>query len=150
MNTYNKLSDFYKKIRIMENISGILHWDSSTMMPNNSFRARSEELAFLSSMQQKFLRSEQLGHALEMVKEDELNDWQKANVREIRLNRANALAVDTRLVELLTKASSEGKVIWEQARKAKDFKMFAPQLKKIISLSRDIGKALQEYFKRDT
>lgn len=150
MNTYIKLSNFYKKIKTLENITGILHWDSSTMMPKNSFKARSEELALLSSIQQKFLRSDQLGHALDNVHQDNLNDWQKANIREIKLSRDNALAVDTRLVELLIRATNEGKIYWEKALKANDFKIFAPHLKKIISLSRDIGKSRQKYFKKDT
>jgi carboxypeptidase Taq len=150
MTSYIKIADFYKKIKILKNVGGILHWDSSTMMPKHSFKARAEEMALLSSIQQKFLRSEQFGNALENIQYDDLDDWQKANIREMKSSRDNALAVETRLIELFTKATAEGKVVWEKARKDNNFQLFAPHLKKIISLARDIGKARQEYFKKDS
>ena len=150
MSTYNKISEFYSKISTLENISGILHWDSSTMMSKNSCEARSNELSLLSSIQQKFLSSNQLGAVLEKVDESKLNDWQKANIREIKLRRDNALAVDSKLTELFVKATTEGKSVWAQARSKNDFKLFAPHLKKIISLTKEIATARQKHFNRRT
>lgn len=149
MNAYNKVSDFYKKISLLRNIGGILHWDSSTMMPKNSCKERSEELALLASLGQKFLCSERFGSALDSVSDNKLNDWQKANIREIKLARDNALAVDPKLTESFVKATTEGKAIWSKARSKNDFKLFAPHLKKTISLVREIAQSRQKYFKRD-
>lgn len=150
MSTYNKISDFYKKISLLGNVSGILHWDSSTMMPRNSCKERSEELALLASLSQKFLCSEQFGCALEGVSDNKLSDWQKANIREIKLSRDSALAVDPKLTEFFVKTTTEGKAIWAKARSKNDFKLFAPHLKKTLSLVREIAQSRQKHFKRET
>jgi carboxypeptidase Taq len=146
MNKYIELCKFYRKIKQFGNIAGIIHWDTATMMPLGAAKYRAEDMATLHSSIHQMLSSNQLGDIITSINEASLDEWQKANVREIKLARKNALAVETHLVELATKATTECEMIWRKARKNNDFKMLSPYLQKVISLTRDIAKSKAEYF----
>ena len=93
MNKYNALCKFYRKVKQFENIAGIINWDTATMMPSGASKYRAEDTATLHSFIHQIVSSNQLGGLIESVDESRLDKWQKANVREIKLARNNALSV---------------------------------------------------------
>ncbi len=150
IHTYSKLCNFYRKINNFDNIASIIHWDMSTNIPKDSMKYRSEELATLQSMTHKLLISEQFGDLLSSVKKARLNDWQKANLNEMHNIRKNALAVETRLLEVHTKTAAECEMLWRQARKDNDFKSLIPVFRKVISITKDIGDSRGDYLGMST
>ena len=50
MKSYKKLKEIFREASLSSDIAGILHWDMSTMMPDNSRNQRAEQLAYLSKL----------------------------------------------------------------------------------------------------
>jgi len=57
MTSYDKLKQIFHEAALSSDISGILHWDMSTMMPKNSRENRAEQLAYLSKIRHKLISS---------------------------------------------------------------------------------------------
>lgn len=146
LHSYSKLCNFYRKIHNLGNLASIVHWDKATNMPVGSARSRGDEMATLKSMIHKLLVSDQFGDLIAAASDKRLNEWQKANIREMKRVRDNALAIETRLLEILIKSSSECEMQWREARKHNDFKSLIPNFRKVISITQDIAQARGEYF----
>jgi len=146
MNKYKELCEFYRKIKHLENIAGIIHWDTATTMPIGSAEYRAEDTATLHSIMHQMLSSNQLGDLIAAIEDPHLDSWQRANIREIIRSRKNALALEPRLVELATKETTVCEMVWRTARKNNDFKMLLPNLQKVISITIDIAKSRGDYF----
>lgn len=146
LHSYSKLCNFYRKIHNLNNLVGIIHWDMSVNMPNGSAKSRGDELASLKSLIHKLLISEQFGDLIASVSSNRLNDWQKANLREMKKQRDNALAIETRLLEVLTKTSTECEMQWREAKANNDFKSLIPIFRKVLYITKDIATARGEYF----
>jgi carboxypeptidase Taq len=144
--SYSALSKFYCKIAQINRIINLLSWDASTMMPSGSVNSRSEDLALLESQSHELLISTELGDLIQSAKHDHLDQWQKANVREIERERGNALAISAELVSELTKASSECEMVWRTARKQNDFPMLLPSLARVVDLTREVAASRADYF----
>ncbi len=144
-NKYSILCNFYRRITNLANITGILYWDTATMMPKAVAKYRAEDAAALQKIIHQLLSSNQLGDILESVDVSNLNNWQQANVKEIRRIRNNTLSLDSSLVESLTKATTECTAVWSEAKKNNDFKMLLPYFKKVVSLSKKSAKLKAEY-----
>ena len=75
-----------------------------------------------------------------------LEDWQSANLREMRREREHAIATPQNLVSRLAKATARAEVKWLEAKQKSDFAIFAPHLEEVVNLIRDkaglLGKAL--------
>src|SRR5580698_3989489 len=75
-----------------------------------------------------------------------LEDWQIANLREMRRQRDHAIATPVTLVSRLTKAASRAEARWLEARAEGKFETFAPYLEEVVHLVRDkaalLGQAL--------
>ena len=67
----------------------------------------------------------------------QLDDWPLANLREMRRQRDHAIATPPSLIARLAKATARAEVFWVEARKANDFKLFAPHLEEVVHLVRD-------------
>ena len=73
------------------------------------------------------MHSPELADALKQAESEtsELNDWQKANLREARAFHARYTAVDSKLVEELTSTSLATEVAWREMRKNNNWKDFS-------------------------
>jgi carboxypeptidase Taq len=75
-----------------------------------------------------------------------LDDWQRANLREMLRQRDHAIATPVSLIARLARATSVAEVRWAEAREKKDFAVFAPCLDEVLQLVRDkaalLGQAL--------
>ncbi len=75
-----------------------------------------------------------------------LQDWQVANLREMRRQRDHAIATPVSLISRLTRATSRAEVRWLEARQQGKFELFAPHLEEVVHLVRDkaalLGQAL--------
>jgi carboxypeptidase Taq len=76
----------------------------------------------------------------------ELDDWQRANLREMNRQRDHAIATPVSLITRLARATSLAEVHWAEAREKQDFAIFAPHLQEVLQLVRDkaalLGQAL--------
>ena len=146
MNTkaYSELKKIFSKVAIASDIEGILHWDMSTMMPINSRKNRSDQLAFISKIKHDFLSDPDVTQLIQEVNPDFLNKDDKINFKEMKREHLFFSSLPGDLVESLSKASAicEGK--WQEARKNNDFSIVEKSLDELIDLIKLESKILSE------
>ena len=75
-----------------------------------------------------------------------LEDWQPANLREMRRQRDHAIATPQSLIARLAKAFARAEVRWREAREANDFNVLAPHLEEAVKLVRSKAELLGQRF----
>jgi len=148
MDNYKTLEKVFKKLNDIEQAKAVLHWDMATNMPSGGADARVEQLATLGDIHHAILTDEGVGDLLENAgtKGRKLNDWQKANLREMKRAWNHGASVPQKLLSELTKEGAKCEMVWREARKNNDFKTLLPHLKKVVSIVREIAKLKGQAF----
>ncbi|HEV8330834.1 MAG TPA: carboxypeptidase M32 [Steroidobacteraceae bacterium] len=145
---YQQLEQEFKRLHAFRSAASILRWDSAVMMPRGSSDLRGEQLAALETESHALLTSPRVSRLLARAEANSagLEDWQSANLREMRREREHAIATPHNLVSRLAKATARAEVRWVEAKQKSDFAIFAPHLEEVVNLIRDkaglLGKAL--------
>ena len=145
---YQQLEQEFRRLHAFRSAAGILRWDSAVMMPRGSSDLRGEQLAALETESHALLISPRVSRLIERADANAqmLEDWQIANLHEMRRERDHSIATPRTLVSRLAKATSKAEVKWLEAKQKSDFSIFAPHLEEVINLLRDkaslLGKAL--------
>lgn len=147
MNNYQRLEGLFNGLSIIGEIESILGWDNSVMMPHGAVNMRAEQLAYLQKSAQEKLLSPELDDLIANIDLDKLNDWQKANVREMKRSIGHAKAVPTELMVATSIAASKCEMVWRTARKENDFKKVEPLLTELVNLTKQCASAKADYFK---
>ena len=135
---YQNLTALSRELALLGDTEALLSWDQETGMPRDGVAWRAEQLAWLGGeMHRRFTRDEVGGWIADC--EDagfETDSDADANVREWRHAYDRATKLPSSLVEEFEKTRAMAKSVWADARKASDFSRFAPDLEKLIDLSR--------------
>ncbi|HSR71226.1 MAG TPA: carboxypeptidase M32 [Kiloniellales bacterium] len=144
--SYRDLEQRFARIGALREAGGVLHWDLSTMMPPGGAEARSEQLAALRVVCHELLTDPVVGDLLDAAEPetDGLEPWARANLREMRRQWRHATAVDSDLVEALSKAANRCEMIWREARPNSDFAAVLPALTELLGLVRQEAAAKAE------
>ncbi|MDE2349642.1 MAG: carboxypeptidase M32, partial [Gammaproteobacteria bacterium] len=139
LSPYQQLEQEFRRLHAFRGALSLLRWDAAVMMPRGSADVRGEQLAALETEHHALLTTPKVARLLERAEAgaSQLGDWPRANLREMRRQRDHAIAVPPSLVARLAKATSRAEVYWVEARKAGDFKLFAPHLEEVVHLVRD-------------
>ena len=145
---YQQLEQEFRRLHAFRSGASILRWDSAVMMPRGSSDLRGEQLAALETESHALLTSPRVSRLIARAEANiaGLEDWQSANLREMRRERDHAIATPQNLVSRLAKATARAEVKWVEAKQKSDFAIFAPHLEEVVNLLRDkaglLGKAL--------
>ena len=145
---YKQLEQEFKRLYALRGALALLRWDAAVMMPRGSADVRGEQLAALETEQHALLTSPRISRLLDRAQANSqgMQDWQIANLREMRRERDHAIATPVALISRLTKAVSRAEVCWLEARAQGRFEQFAPLLEEVVQLVRDkaalLGQAL--------
>jgi len=147
MSAYQKLEAHFRRAAHLDDAVGMLHWDMSTMMPTGGAEARAEQMATLRGIRHHLIAAEETGDLLAAAEgSNSLNDWQVANLAEMRRDFIHAAAVGDELIEALSKACSHCEMVWREARPESDFAKVLPTLKTVLELYREVAAAKAEAF----
>ena len=141
---YAKLEDRFRRLLVLGQAAGVLHWDMATMMPPGGAEARAEQLAVLTAARHALLTDSETADLLEAAAAAELDEWQRANLREMGRRWRHATALGEDLVEALSKAESACEMAWRAARPAGDFAAVLPNLNVLLGLVRETAAAKGE------
>src|SRR5688572_22584309 len=145
---YKQLEQEWKRLHAFRGAMAVLRWDAAVMMPRGSSDVRGEQLAALETEYHTLLTAPKISRLIDRAQANSqgLEDWQLANLREMRRQRDHAIATPQALVSRLAKATARAEVQWAEARQQHNFALFAPHLEEVIQLMRDkatlLGKAL--------
>lgn len=148
MKQYKALEKQFRRISAINGALAVLGWDQSTMMPEGGAKARAEQVATLSVLRHEWITDPRLGEQLEQAAADAkaLDDWQRANLREMQRQWRHATALNPRLVEARAKASMACELVWRKARRDDEFKPFAKAFRPVLELTREVAAAKSAAF----
>ena len=146
---YQQLEQEFRRLHAFRSAASVLRWDSAVMMPRGSSELRGEQLAAVEGECHSIVTSPRVSRLLERAEANMpgLEDWQQANLKEMRRERDHAIATPQNLVQRLAKATARAEIKWIEARQKSDFSLFAPHLEEVSGLVRNkaelLGKALK-------
>ena len=146
MTAYNQLSRKFKRLHALQEAAGILSWDMSTVMPAGGAEARTEQLATLSVVCHETLTDPVMEDLFDQASAEAsgLSDWAQANLTEMRRRWLHATALESDLVEALSKACKRCEMIWREARPKADFAAVLPAVSEVLNLTRQAAAAKAE------
>ena len=135
------IAEKYKPLWALDSVSALLEWDMETYMPLGSSVQRGFALA-----QTQLIKQERMNQLVNLAARAEklvgLNDFEKGFVRVLKRDVDYYVKVPPKLLEDLIRTSTEGTVVWRDARKKSDFSMFQPYLEKMVGLKREEAEKL--------
>lgn len=137
-----KYEKFLKKIIELNNIGyaqEILMWDQETYMPTKGTAMRGQVQATLSGLYHEKLTDPELVSLVNDLKQEQLEGDAAVNLREIVRRQDRALKIPRDVVMELSDVQSNSYNAWLEARKAQDYKLFAPWLRRIVDLQKKIA-----------
>ena len=140
---YAALEKHFARRAGLQGALGILNWDSRTMMPAAASPARADQVAALEGAIHAALLDPSVGDWLARAESDagDLDDWQRANLAEMRREHRLATAVPADLVEANARDAARCEVIWRTAKAENDFALLLPHLGKVLNHQREIAAA---------
>src|SRR3954447_14216604 len=116
----------------------LLDWDQQTMMPPKGAALRPHHRTTIATIAHERLVDERFGELIDQLcsLNGELDEVQRACVRNARRLRDRSVAVGRDLVRELSLATSAGYEVWQRARPARDFELFRPALERIVELKK--------------
>ena len=120
-------------------ILNVLNWDARTQMPPGGSATRAQQSATLSGVAQEKLLSPAFEQAARAALDADAGNRAAAQA-------LSAVAALRRVPDALTRElaalKGEAQDLWAEARAASDFARFAPSLKRMVALSRELAGAL--------
>ncbi len=106
---YQQLEQEFRRLHAFRGAASLLRWDAAVMMPRGSADVRGEQLAALDSECHALLTSPKVSRLIERAQAAaaQLEDWQLANLREMRRERDHAIATPLSLVTRLARAKAQ-------------------------------------------
>jgi carboxypeptidase Taq len=144
--SYAALERHQKRISQLEHLEAIAAWDEATMMSSGGGDARGEALATLRGIiHDESVKPEVEGWiAAAEATSGSLDEWQAANLREIKRGWVRATALPGALVEATSRAESKSEQAWRKLRSENDWASFEPLLADVIEKKREAAQALSE------
>ncbi len=147
MTDYQELEARHRKMSAIGGAISILGWDQSVIMPEGGAQSRAEQVSALSLIVHEMQTAPDMEDLISSAESDNgLDEWQQANVREIRHGWLHSNAVPAELVDRKIMASSACEMTWRSARAENDFAKLEPQLTELLSISREVAAVKAEAF----
>lgn len=134
---YNHLTRTFQRLSRFGHLSAIAGWDMFTHMPPNGSAARGEALAELSVLQHQILTDKKIATLLQAAAQEDLNDVERANLREMTRQYQEAVLLPESLVEEKSLVGTRCEHGWRTQRPANDWQGFAANLKEVVRVSRE-------------
>jgi carboxypeptidase Taq len=136
------------EIQHINSAASLLSWDQETYMPAGGGTARADQIATLQGIaHQKFISSDietlladcvdlNSGHALDQPG----NVWDESSralLREVWRDFSRAKKLPSDFVMTLSRECSLAQQVWAEAREKNSFKLFLPNLRRVLALKRE-------------
>ena len=143
---HGRLEEIFRRGALIGEATGMLGWDASVNMPPGGATARAEQMATLRVMAHELIVDPQVAGLLDEAdaNAEQLDQWQSANLREMRRAWLHATAVPSDLVAARSRAAAAAETAWRGARAEADFKTLQPFLAEVLALTREAGQAKAE------
>lgn len=146
MNSYRDLQEKVKNILQFQSSTSIVNWDMLTMIPPRAHPQRADQLALMTKILHQMITDPEIGILLTDVEKD-LQSLDQYQQRETELIKVH-WKVNSALPEKFVNAEAKQRAIttskWNKAKSVSDWKIFQPELEKLLILSRKRADYLME------
>jgi carboxypeptidase Taq len=141
---YAELELHHRRVAHLSHAEAILSWDEATMMPAGGGEARAEALASLRGVIHERSTDARLGELFAAAESEagDLDEWQSANLREMKRVWTRATALPQDLVEATSRAETRSGQAWRTLRHKNDWAGFRPLLEEVVARKREVASAL--------
>jgi len=146
MEAYDKILEKSKELVILQSATGIIGWDLETNMPPRGLMLRSEQLGLLRKLAHRMGTDPEIGKLIDAAEKDSdaLDEAQKRNLYLTKRGYDAQTKVPEELVGQMAKQRTIAIETWKKSKAANDWKMFEPELVKMIDLSRQYSTIIAE------
>ncbi len=129
----------------LQGVEALLGWDQETYMPEGAGAARSEQVAYITTLMHSKLVGDPLKDALEELIDLQtgelrimtLNDQETRQLKEIWRDYRQEATLPADFVSELAKHASVSQQAWVRARKDNDFTFFEPFLTRMVQMQKE-------------
>ncbi len=128
---YSELLQNFEKVGHINAAQATLFWESRTYMPQGGAPTRGKVLSTLTGVAAEAMADPRMGDLLSRAEDEEagsLEDWEAANLREMRRRWQHETAIPVALASRIAEHNSVAQSVWDKARAENDFAAFAPTL----------------------
>lgn len=128
----------------IESAASLIGWDQETKMPGRGVGGRAHVSSTLAGIYHEKLTAPEISEDLDALGADssDLDEDEKAQVRELERNHRRASRVPGDLVKAIAELQSRATAIWAEAKAKNDFDSFAPTLAEMYGLKRQEAEAV--------
>ncbi|HLY57307.1 MAG TPA: carboxypeptidase M32 [Stellaceae bacterium] len=142
MSAYRTLETRFGRLGTLREALAVLNWDFSSMMPTGGAAARQAQLATLETLYHEQLTDPAIPDLIgEAEAAGGLDEWQSANLAEMRREWRAASVLPAALVEARVAAGLDCEMAWRRARPDDDFAAVVPALQRVLDLTREAAAA---------
>lgn len=132
----------YRKIKLFQDISSILHWDSEVMMPEEGREYRSTQIAAVAELTHEWMTDPSFLELIQSAKlttkelpESERSLWNR-ELEILMEEKEKADKLPSEFVAEFAKLTNLAHAEWAEAKKEKNFKLFSDRLEELVHLSK--------------
>ncbi len=142
-----RLKERDREIQLLTHTQSTILWDQETYMPIKAAANRAKQVSLLQELIHERVVDDEWKTLFEQAGVDSehtmgsegLSDDDRSLLRQLWRRYCRASALPKKLVSQFAELSSQSQVVWRNARERSDFSLFAPNLKKIVAMVRDIA-----------
>jgi len=141
---YAELARLQVRLHRLNHLESMVGWDRATMMPPKGNDARAAAMAEIDALVHRLRTDPQQAEWLGAAEGEPLDEFERANLREIRRTWREANALPESLVEARTIAGARCEHAWRTQRFANDWAGFLPNLREVVKLAREEAQFLAD------
>lgn len=140
------LGTIQERLLAISDTLDLLRWDRSVMMPDGGAGHRADTCARVEAIYHESLTSSEVGVAIDEAAEHEaiMDPWQRANLRELRNERAIATALPVELVMAIERSNVHCQQIWQRNREQNNWNDTVASLSEAVRLQSEKADILGE------
>lgn len=131
-----RLRALQKNLYALQYALNVIDYDASTVAPKEGFAGRGEALEVLTASQYALLADPGLPALLAEARQAGLTGQEAAEVAELQKQYDQVSRIPAAEYAAFAKLTSEAVNVWEKAKAASDFSLFAPYLEQIVAARR--------------
>jgi carboxypeptidase Taq len=134
---YDQLADTYARLHRLGHLQAMAGWDQAANMPAKGNEARAAALAEMAALMHRLRTDGALADQLARAHDEPLDDYQRANLREIHRDWRSANALPESLVQRRSLAGARCEHAWRSQRPANDWAGFLDNFRPLLAVARE-------------
>ncbi len=141
---YDQLARSFTRLHNLDHLQAMAYWDEAAVMPAGGADARAAALAEVATVMHQVRTDPALAQALVLAADEPLDDFQRANLREMAREWRAANALPEALVQRCQLATSRCGQAWRQQRPANDWAGFLVNFRAVVATAREEAQLLSQ------